>query len=744
MKPFYLAVVILASSVILANATAGVWSGRLLEKGSARPLENVNIFLLPAKLKATTGVAGTFQFDLDEINPIGPCQIIINLTGYRKFEQSLNCSAVAGLPATLYLEKIRYSSYETTVTSKVVRRDQQAKGLAQEEFLQAPGSFGGDPVRAAQNLAGVGSNGASAQIIIQGAEADDTGHFIDGAQIPLIFHFGGLSSVIVPEAVENLELLPSGYGPEYSRFLGGIVNLTTQTPTPERWKTIAYLDLLNAGGITQGPINDRSGILVAGRYSYIGQVLQLVASDSEDFALTAAPTYYDFTTVHQVKLSPATSLKTTLLVSEDNLALVLNKNASNDPALSGDVYSRIAFGRLIPQLTVKLSESTSMRHSLAVGYDQIFFDIDGQYLDIKTKNLDHRSEITYQADERYQLFWGLDNQCYWGKVRINLPSTYSAGGVANPFSSGEFFTFSEQANACLVGSYLRQNLKWEKDSPWTWSPNLRWDYLEVTGESIWQLRGQITYQWDPSFQMRLAAGQYLQLPEPAQTSIYYGNPHLRALRADHYQVGWSKDFRGNSPQGFEISNNYFYKTLGKLVTPSPQDRYQNQGTGEIIGSEVQAKWANTSWSWTLAYTYLKSKRTLPGKGTFPAAADQTHQLNLLGSFRYERWSFGSRWRWITGKPYTPVLGSIFDSNNDVFIPLRGPLYSQRYDNFFQIDLRIDRQFVFNNWLLTAYLDVQNLTNTANPQSLQYSYDYTQKNAVQGLPILPTLGVKGEF
>jgi hypothetical protein len=91
-----------------------------------------------------------------------------------------------------------------------------------------------------------------------------------------------------------------------------------------------------------------------------------------------------------------------------------------------------------------------------------------------------------------------------------------------------------------------------------------------------------------------------------------------------------------------------------------------------------------------------------------------------------------------------VTSSTYDSDNDVYVPLIGKIYSQRFDAFNQLDIRIDRKFIHDTWILTAYLDIQNFYNAKNSQNIQYSYDYSQKTKVRGLPILPTFGVKGEF
>ena len=64
--------------------------------------------------------------------------------------------------------------------------------------------------------------------------------------------------------------------------------------------------------------------------------------------------------------------------------------------------------------------------------------------------------------------------------------------------------------------------------------------------------------------------------------------------------------------------------------------------------------------------------------------------------------------------------------------------------FMQLDVRIDKRFLFKSWILSIYLDVSNVTNHGNVEGYAYSYDYTRRQAVTGLPILPSVGVRASF
>ena len=54
------------------------------------------------------------------------------------------------------------------------------------------------------------------------------------------------------------------------------------------------------------------------------------------------------------------------------------------------------------------------------------------------------------------------------------------------------------------------------------------------------------------------------------------------------------------------------------------------------------------------------------------------------------------------------------------------------------------KFVYRDWILSTYLDIQNVTNRSNSEGLNYNYDYSESQVTSGAPVLPTFGLKAEF
>ena len=87
---------------------------------------------------------------------------------------------------------------------------------------------------------------------------------------------------------------------------------------------------------------------------------------------------------------------------------------------------------------------------------------------------------------------------------------------------------------------------------------------------------------------------------------------------------------------------------------------------------------------------------------------------------------------------------MFDATSAAYIPIQGPTNSARLPSFHQLDLRVDKTWVYRRVKLTSYLDVQNVYNAENTEFLSYGYDYTVTRPVLSLPTAPSIGLKIEW
>ena len=176
---FVVILVVTMSSIALAQIEV---QGKVLERGTQKPLSGVNLFILPEGTKATSNSLGEFVF---KDVPVGEREWIVTIAGYKrvkkKYSYDKNSSGVI-----IYVEKNTYVDFETTVIGKKDKVEPAKTTLKQSDFLTLPGSAG-DPVRALENLPGV-LQSFDANVAIQGSPPEDTKYLIEGHEIPFIFH----------------------------------------------------------------------------------------------------------------------------------------------------------------------------------------------------------------------------------------------------------------------------------------------------------------------------------------------------------------------------------------------------------------------------------------------------------------------------------------------------------------------------------------------------------------------------
>jgi outer membrane receptor protein involved in Fe transport len=285
-------------------------------------------------------------------------------------------------------------------------------------------------------------------------------------------------------------------------------------------------------------------------------------------------------------------------------------------------------------------------------------------------------------------------------------------------------------------------------------PGIRGDYDQ--GTKKWSADPRIGVRYDvhagyPRTTLKGGAGIFHQPPEPYESVKPFGNSGLKSESAQHYSLGFEQEL---APP-LELSLEGFYKKLDDIVLSAPSFdtsqnglSYQNVGSGRVYGSELLLRYkpGGRFFGW-VAYTLSKSeRRDAKGEPLYDYDYDQTHILTALGSYKLGRgWQIGARFRYVTGNPYTPNVGGTVDYDAGTYAPVASTARnSKRLPAFHQLDVRVDKTWKFQSWSLSWYLDVQNVYNRQNTESISYNFDYSQTQATHGLPILPIMGLRGEL
>jgi TonB family protein len=696
-----------------------------------------------------TAADGTWSFlDL----PPGSYHLVVAAGGF--LTQAADEDIVNGkATAITFRLAAQASSADVTIRGERPPREVTRITLEESEIERIPGTMG-DALRSLQNLPGVARPpGLAGILVVRGTAPADTQIFVDGTPIPIVYHFGGLSSVVPTEILNRIDFYPSNFSAEYGRAEGAIVDVGIRdagtgslhgiSMSDNKLHGMAQVDLIDARVVVEGPIVPGSGwnFMVAGRRSYVDVWLKplLTATGAE---VSTAPVYYDYQAMIDKQWSKNQSLRFFFFGSDDRLALLVKSVDASDPALGGGLSSHQGFVRFQARYRNKFSENTELKITAAGGEDFTDLTLGGDFLTLKQFPVTLRSEFTDRLEKTITLNLGVDLLYGPFAADARLPPFNAIGQPpSGPFLSRPPLETNTTGVQNLPGTYAEFEL-----TPWSGGrlvPGMRLDYSSTSGK--WDLAPRVVARQDltsgfPRTTLKAGVGLFFQPPQPQQVDPVFGQPGLRDERATQYDVGVEQEFT----KYIDARVDGFYTQLADLVSPG----YYNEGRGQVIGAETMIRYKPDKrfFGW-LAYTLSRSTRQDPPDFiTRLSTFDQTHILTVLGSYRLGGgWEFGARFRLVSGNLYTPNQYGFYDENAGSF--LASPAYppnGSRLPIFHQLDMRVDKIWQFKHWRLNAYLDVQNVYNRANVEGVSYNFNYTAQTYATGLPLLPDLGLRGEF
>lgn len=728
-----------------APAPTGRLGGRVLERGSRSPLAGALIIAEQGAVafEALTDEQGNFAFY--DLAP-GAWQLSAETQGFMSSRGEEQVAVNEQTDVTVYLERTTDNPYDVLVEGDAPKRDVTRRRLDVREAASQPGSFG-DPLVAIENLPGVAVVPFDAgSISMRGSAPDESAIYLDGFRIPSFFHFIGLRSVIAPGFLETVDLYPGGAPTTFGRQTGGVLEARLKRSQPDRLHGYADISLLDAGLFVETPIGDKVSIAAAGRVSYIDKVMK--AFDSP------FPRYDDYQLMVTARPSPAHQLRLFYLGSDDSFKLDAEDFADETAQAT---FSRLSTEMHIQQVSLEhdYTPSTRVSNRMRVGFlhwlaDTSFSDdmrVRGNYNTLQARDtlrLSPREWITAELGIDAELGKWMTNVLIAPPPKDGAPDGYVdfdsdrrsyKGGVPYNGIGGWASLELKPIPALLIVPGVRADLQ----------PQIK----EVTVDPRITARYQIVEQ----LAVKAGTGVHHGVPTTDEAASNFGNPDIGAERALQHSAGVEV-----APLPFlHLDMTGFYHQLDNIAAPSDRVieqngeavalNYENTGEGRAYGLEVMLRqelaYRLSGW---VSYTLARTERKRVSSDPFTIFDyDQTHNLALVAAYQLPRhFQLSTRFRYRTGRPTTPVTGSTFVSDNDEYAPIFGGTNSRRLDDFHQLDVRLDKRWVFDLWSFTAYVDVQNVYNRNNSIDVTYSYDYSEKAKVKGMPLLAIVGFKAEY
>ena len=729
--------------------------GLMRERGNRRRIPGVVVTVFQGEgeetigYEAVTGPDGTFEFR--DLEP-GVWKVLAEAEGYYPVRDAERIEPGQVTEVTYYIEKGSYSEYDVLVEGERTKKEVNRVTLTIDEITKVPGTLG-DPILVIENLPGVARpQPGSGQIIVRGSGPQDTGVFIDGIQVPLIFHFGGLKSVLPPQMVENIEFYPGNFGVYYGRFTGGVFDAHVKRLAPDQVHGSLDVSILDTSAYLEVPITDELAIAVSGRRSYVDLILNAAVPDDADVNLITAPRYYDYQALVNWRPNAANEFRLFAYGSDDALELLFENPSDVNINLTANQFRAATdFQRAV--LDYRLTPSKRLRNyfEASVGRDKADASLgDLFYFQLRVLTLQIRDALDYDLTENVSVRVGMDGLISTADVRVLAPPFQREGeqGTQNPdFADDRIFTEVKGQRTNEIAGFIDMTLRLF-DQQLTLIPGFRLDYLSQTDTFSVDPRIVARWQIGDGWTAKGGVGVVHQPPEPVDLNKDFGTPSLDVITGVQYSIGG--EYQPADYLKFDVT--LFYKDLVDLVSrsPIPNVNLDNNGKGRVYGVEVfiEHKFNNNFRGW-LTYTLNRAERRDSGETSYRLFDfDQTHIFNLVASYLFaENWEFGVRWRLVSGNPNTSLLVDQFgviEIDQDEYTGIPGSSNGERFPLFHQLDLRVDKTWIFDTWRFSAYLSLINTYNRGNVEGFNYAFDFSNRKAVTGLPVLPIIGIKGEF
>ena len=621
--------------------------------------------------------------------------------------------------------------------------------LTGAELTTVPGTLG-EPLRVVATLPGVArSPFGLGFFLVRGAAFQNTGFFVDGFPVPILYHFGAGPAVLSSRLVTRLRFYPGGYPVNYGRYSAGIIALDTGMPEGVHGPHVeAEVDLLRASLLAAVPFDDGRGSIVAAfRRSYYELLLPL-------FVQGLYIAYTDYQLRAEYRFDRYFSASVFIFGSDDVLdqSGAIGMGATTEGT---NTSFSIQFQRAIARLRWALPNDGTLTIAGAIGRDANAFGSQQagtatQRFETESFNLGLRVDAILPLEPWLRLNAGLDLAATSFGVNITAPLSTGLGEYPRPRFDPQLVPISATVARSTPGAYgeLVFQLDPVEVSIGIRADLLRWGSLTDIAPDP---RAVVRWQIVPEVLVKAATGLFYQPPIAFQTISQGGNPRLGPQRAWQSSLGVELDL----PESIEVEVTGFYSQMFDIarfsqrivngVDGTPQrEFFRADQEGRAWGLEVLLRRPVEQgfYGW-LSYTLSRSERQNLSGNWVPFTFDQTHVLNVAASYAFDGWRFGVRYQLASGRPTSSVCSVQVDADSDAYDANfcdRG----ERLPVYHQLDVRIDRDFDLGSIRGTIYLDVLNVYYAQNSEGLVYQYDFARSAQVPGLPILGTLGIRAMY
>ncbi len=781
-------IIALATVVAAAQDTTGVGAlqGRVTKPDGASSAQ-VKVCMVELNRCATTDADGRFRIaDLRagdyqlELTPPGGAATLSEVVQVR-----------AGLEGTvdITLDALDTVRQSITVTASVFVAPEEVKNssflVTQKEVFQAAGALQ-DVSRYVQTLPGVaiGSNDFRNDIIVRGGSPLENLFIVDNIEIPNINAFanfasaGGPVSILDANLLQDVNFLTGGYPAPYINRVSSVLQITQREGDRKGFRGQVTSGFAGGGVVLEGPVRQGKGSWVTSvRRSFLDLF-------TNDIGFGGVPVVYTTNSKFVYDLTPKDRIWVANLTGVDNIRLgpaegtAFGDNTEQDGPNEFDIryngwrsatgfnWQRLFGSKGVGLLGLTHSEASVnsrvrdlVRFTVPDPSRPVDELIPDSPLVFGENSREGETTLKYdftgylpmmdkiQVGGSYKLF----------RVRYNAQQPL---GELSPFSltpGVNPFFLDERDTATQSGAYLQASKN--VSSRLNLTLGGRVDDYRILGTTRFSPRAGVSYRVNDKLSVRASYGQYFQQPLLFFVTVFPVNRGAVPFRADHLVTGISYEIsptlrftvEGYAKQYKDYPTALEYPTLSLANVGDTFDvssllfPITSAGRGRVRGIEffLEKKFRDR-WFGQANLAFSRTRHAALDTIFRPGSFDYPVIANFVGGYRINsKWEVSTRASFLSGRPFTP-----FDVEEST--QQRRPIFDltrvneERADDYFRLDIRLDRTFTVRDKPLLVFLGLQNVTNRRNFAQLRWDRVANQQTVGEQLGLFPLIGLDWRF
>lgn len=602
---------------------------------------------------------------------------------------------------------------------------------------ETPGTLD-DAVRLVQSLPGVTVqreySPSSGDLSVRGSAPGDSRYYLDGVEIPYLYHYNQYASVFPSTQIDRLDLYPSTFSAHYGDAVGAIVDATSRLDPPEGLHGGASLNFVMAGADLSAPVGRGWWLSGSGRRSY----LDLAGEGSAQY--TVWPTFHDF------------SLRAEHGDADDGVGIFVLG--------AGDSYTRAA-GEL--DLLDPLEATTTPYLAYRQGFQLAGVrrqwngpHVDGRWVaagvrhrrsgdlsgigseDLGTLSLASRLDTTVRPERGP--YWDLGYELVGQRIALEVEDAGPAG-----------VRVAEEAPALARGVSVDDTMlrlrggvygtAYVETGRLTWMPGVRVAADSMVAEVQLEPRASARWAIGESTMLKIGGGRYTQRPDAELLFEGTGDPDLPTTRSWQVSAGWEQAVASRLELGIDVYRKWLTDPLLFPIDAPPYAVPHGRAWGVELVTRYRLRERVFLWGWLAVQRTLLE--TSDGR-IVPADGDQLLSGGAVLSWDVGRWTFGGRYRYASGLPFTPIEGALYDAGSDSWLPLPSDTNTARLPDYHKVDLRVAYGLQFRGWSMELVAELWVVPDASSQLYPTWNHDYSEQGWVEGPTILPLLGVRARF